>query len=133
MKDLERVEPAVIDTQNAVKSIKKQHLVEVIIPPSDPDTNKWTPQVQSMANPPPLIRVALESVCILLGESVSDWKSIRRVAMKENFILSIVNFNTDNITEDIRKVFQKDSCTTLSKPTTESTWRGVRACVRSVL
>ena len=29
MKDLERVEPAVIDAQNAVKSIKKQHLVEV--------------------------------------------------------------------------------------------------------
>ena len=29
MRDLERVEPAVIDAQNAVKSIKKQHLVEV--------------------------------------------------------------------------------------------------------
>ena len=56
MKDLERVEPAVIDAQNAVKSIKKQHLVEV----------------RSMANPPPLIKMALESVCTLLGESVSD-------------------------------------------------------------
>ena len=40
MKDQERVEPAVIDTQNAVKSIKKQHRVEV----------------RSMANPPPLSR-----------------------------------------------------------------------------
>ena len=29
MKDLERVEPAVLDAQTAVKSIKKQHLVEV--------------------------------------------------------------------------------------------------------
>merc|ERR1719495_1636379 len=54
MRDLERVEPAVIDAQNAVKSIKKQHLVEV----------------RSMGNPPPLIRTALESVCILLGENV---------------------------------------------------------------
>ena len=29
MKDLERVEPAVLDAQTSVKSIKKQHLVEV--------------------------------------------------------------------------------------------------------
>ena len=29
MADLEKVEPAVIDAQQAVKSIKKQHLVEV--------------------------------------------------------------------------------------------------------
>ena len=29
MRDLERVEPAVIEAQNVVKSIKKQHLAEV--------------------------------------------------------------------------------------------------------
>ena len=29
MADLEKVEPAVIDAQQAVKAIKKQHLVEV--------------------------------------------------------------------------------------------------------
>ena len=40
MKDQERVEPAVIDAKNAVKSTKKQHMVEV----------------RSMANPPPLSR-----------------------------------------------------------------------------
>merc|ERR550519_215467 len=61
MKDLERVEPAVIDAQNAVKNIKKQHLVEV----------------RSMGNPPPMVKIAPESVCTLLGESVTDWKSIR--------------------------------------------------------
>jgi len=111
MKDLERVEPAVIDAQNAVKSIKKQHLVEV----------------RSMANPPPLIKMALESVCTLLGEAVSDWKSIRAVTMKENFIPSIVNFNTDDITEDIRKVFAKDY---LSNPdyTYERINRANQAC-----
>ena len=53
MKDLERVESAVKDAQAAVKSIRKQHLVEV----------------RSKANPPPLIKMALESVCILRGES----------------------------------------------------------------
>merc|ERR550532_778660 len=111
MKDLERVEPAVIDAQNAVKSIKKQHLVEV----------------RSMANPPPLIKMALESVCTLLGESVADWKGIRAVTMKENFIPSIVNFNTDDITEEIRKIFARDY---LSNPeyTYERINRANQAC-----
>ena len=41
---------AVIDAQNAVKNIKKQHLVEV----------------RTMANPPAIIRMALEGICTLL-------------------------------------------------------------------
>ena len=62
-----------------------------------------------MANPPPLIKMALESVCILLGESSPiDWKGIRAVTMKENFIPSIGNFNTDDITDDNRKIFARD-------------------------
>lgn len=66
----------------AVKSIKKQHLVEV----------------RSMANPPAIVKLALESICLLLGENASDWKSIRAVIMRENFINSIVtNFSTVDI------------------------------------
>lgn len=66
----------------AVKSIKKQHLVEV----------------RSMANPPAIVKLALESICLLLGENASDWKSIRAVIMRENFINSIVsNFSTEMI------------------------------------
>ena len=90
MKDLERVEPAVIEAQNAVKNIKKQHLVEV----------------RSMGNPAPVIRMALESICVLLGENVPDWKAIRTVTMKDNFIPSIVNFNTDDISEETRRIMQ---------------------------
>ena len=50
-----------MDAQAAVKSIKKQHLVEL----------------RTMSMPPPAVKLALESVCVLLGESVTDWKSIR--------------------------------------------------------
>ena len=112
MKDQERVKPAVIDAQNAEMSIKKQHMVEV----------------KSMANPPPLIKMAQESVCILRGESSPiDWKGIGAVTMKENFIPSIVNFNTDGITDDIRKNFAKDY---LSKPeyTHDRIYRANVAC-----
>ncbi len=51
-KDLEQVEPAVRDAEQAVSSIKKQQLVEV----------------RSMANPPAMVKIALESICLLLGE-----------------------------------------------------------------
>lgn len=69
--------------RTAVKSIKKQHLVEV----------------RSMANPPAIVKVALESICLLLGENASDWKSIRAVIMRDNFINTIVsNFSTEDIT-----------------------------------
>ncbi|KAK3866515.1 hypothetical protein Pcinc_027959 [Petrolisthes cinctipes] len=86
MKDLSKVEPAVQDAQNAVKSIKKQHLVEV----------------RSMANPPPMVKLALESICLLLGEATSDWKTIKSIIMKDNFISTVVNFNTDELPDDIR-------------------------------
>ena len=87
MGELDQVEPAVQDAQQAVKSIKKQHLVEV----------------RSMANPPPMVKLALESVCILLGENAQDWKAIRQVTMKENFIPTIVNFNTDDLPDSVRE------------------------------
>ncbi|KOC68078.1 Dynein heavy chain, cytoplasmic [Habropoda laboriosa] len=74
--------------KDTVKSIKKQHLVEV----------------RSMANPPAIVKVALESICLLLGENASDWKSIRAVIMRDNFINTIVsNFSTEDITDEVRE------------------------------
>ncbi|KAK9728352.1 ATP-binding dynein motor region [Popillia japonica] len=88
MADLAQVEPAVIDAQNAVKSIKKQQLVEI----------------RTMANPPALVKLALESICLLLGENASDWKSIRAVIMRDNFINTVVsNFNTEDISDEVRE------------------------------
>lgn len=86
VEDLQEVEPAVHEAQQAVKAIKKQHLVEV----------------RSMGNPPYAVKLALESICLLLGESTADWKAIRSVIIRENFINTIVNFSTDDITDEIR-------------------------------
>ncbi|XP_059178510.1 cytoplasmic dynein 1 heavy chain 1-like isoform X2 [Physella acuta] len=85
--DLEQVEPAVIEAQNAVKGIKKKDLVEI----------------RSMGNPPPVVKQALEAICLLLGESATDWKVIRQIIIKDSFISSIVNMKTDDITDDIRQ------------------------------
>ena len=51
-----------------MKGIRKNQLVEV----------------RSMANPPVLVKLALESICILLGETVgTDWK----VRIELNFVM----------------------------------------------
>ena len=54
-----QVEPAVEEVQQAVKGIRKNQLVEV----------------RSMASPPVMVKLALEAICILLGENAgTDWK-----------------------------------------------------------
>ena len=53
-----------------------------------------------MANPPPAVKLALEAICLLLGEGGTkdiDWKTIRQIIIKESFISSIVNMKTDVI------------------------------------
>lgn len=51
-----------------------------------------------MSNPPTIVKVAIESICLLLGEPTVDWKSIRGVLMRDNFIPTIVNFTAEDIT-----------------------------------
>ena len=58
-----------------------------------------------MANPPAVVKMALESICLLLGENATDWKAIRSVTMKDNFINTIVNFDTDNISQQVSMDF----------------------------
>lgn len=65
----------------AVSSIKRQHLVEV----------------RTMTNPPAVVKLALESICLMLGEETSDWKKIRQVIIRDNFISSIVSFSSEEM------------------------------------
>ena len=51
-----------------------------------------------MANPPIAVKNALESICLLLGENAPDWKAIRQIIVRENFISTIVNFSTEDVT-----------------------------------
>jgi dynein heavy chain 1 len=87
MNDLSKVEPAVAEAQNAVKSIKRQNIVEL----------------RAMVNPPAVVKLCLESVCVLLNQETSDWKLIRGIIVKDNFINTIINFQTDNITPQIKE------------------------------
>ena len=79
LEDLARAEPAVEAAKASVQSIKKQHLTEV----------------RAMTSPPQGVRLALDSVCTLIGHKASDWKQIQAVVRRDDFINSIVNFNNE--------------------------------------
>lgn len=79
--DLATTEPEIQAAQRGVKDIKKQQLTEL----------------RSMSNPPNAVKVTLEAVCIILGYRVRDWKDIQLFIRKDDFITSIVNYNTEEM------------------------------------
>ncbi|KAN0062764.1 dynein heavy chain [Thecaphora frezii] len=109
---LEEAEPAVREAQASVQNIKKQHLTEV----------------RSMGNPPLPVKNAMESVCIILGHKIDSWKAVQGIIRRDDFIQSIVHFNTDRqMTRQIREKMRRDY---LSKPeyNFETINRASKAC-----
>ena len=92
MADLAKAEPAVLEAQESVSSIKKQHLTEM----------------RSMANPPNPVKITMEAVCTLLGNKVESWKSVQAVLRRDDFISSIVNYTTDKLTTEIKREIQNN-------------------------
>jgi dynein heavy chain 1, cytosolic len=91
--DLARAEPAVLEAQRSVSNIKRQHLTEV----------------RSMGNPPAGVKLALESVCTLLGHRADSWKTIQGIVRRDDFIASIVNYdNEQQMTPSLRKKMRND-------------------------
>ncbi|OLY80070.1 Cytoplasmic dynein 1 heavy chain 1 [Smittium mucronatum] len=80
MADLDKAEPAVLEAQQAVSGINRAMLTEV----------------RSMSNPPTPVKLAIESACILLGHKQTDWRSLVGIIRKDDFITSIMSFDTEN-------------------------------------
>ncbi|EAQ87359.1 dynein heavy chain [Chaetomium globosum CBS 148.51] len=112
LQDLARAEPAVEEAKASVSNIKRQHLTEV----------------RSMSSPPQGVRLALDSVCTLIGHKANDWKQIQAVIRRDDFIASIVNFNNEEqMTKALRLKMRNEF---LSNPefTFERVNRASRAC-----
>ncbi|OTA63575.1 hypothetical protein K449DRAFT_464224 [Hypoxylon sp. EC38] len=91
LNDLAKAEPAVEEAKASVSNIKRQHLTEV----------------RSMGSPPQGVRLAMESVCTLLGHKIPDWKSVQAVVRRDDFIASIVNFdNEKQMTKPLRTLMR---------------------------
>uniref|UniRef100_A0A914P9Y2 Uncharacterized protein n=1 Tax=Panagrolaimus davidi TaxID=227884 RepID=A0A914P9Y2_9BILA len=90
--DLSKVEPAIDEAKKDVKGIKKEQLVEL----------------KSMQSPPSAVKLAMESLCLLFGFNVgTDWRAIRSVMVKEDFLNKINKFDTYQITEEFKEGFQE--------------------------
>lgn len=79
MKELNEVQDLIEEAQKGVLDIKKQHLTEL----------------RSMHNPPETIKLVLESICIMLGYNVQNWRDVQHVIRQDDFIASIINFKGD--------------------------------------
>jgi len=55
-------------------------------------------EIKALPNPPVIIKIAVESICVLLGEPDLSWRALRGTVMRENFISQIVNFDTECLT-----------------------------------
>lgn len=112
MQELEVAEPAVLEAQRGVQNIKKQHLTEL----------------RSMSNPPAAVKMALESVCILLGYDVRTWRDVQLVVRKDDFIASIVSYDSEiQLTPELSDYMDK---TYLNRPdfTYDTVNRASKAC-----
>ncbi|KAF8640937.1 hypothetical protein AX17_000584 [Amanita inopinata Kibby_2008] len=112
MADLADAEPAVLEAQSAVSNIKRQHLQEV----------------RTMANPPEAVKLAMESVCTILGHKFDGWRAVQGIIRRDDFIQRIVNFDTAaQMTKHLRETMKKDF---LSRPSYnfETVQRASKAC-----
>lgn len=82
-RDLDEAEPALRSAQASVRGIKKRDLDEV----------------RALARPPDNVKLTLECVSIMLGESSSapSWAEVRKLLAKSDFIPNILNFDADKL------------------------------------
>lgn len=91
--ELGEAEPALIEAKEAVSNVKKTQLDEV----------------RGFANPPELVKLTMEAVCVALGEKGTPaWDVCRQTMRKDGFIASIVNFDTELLTDKVRVKLKKN-------------------------
>lgn len=112
LQDLANVEPAVLSAKESVQNIKKQQLTEV----------------RSMSNPPAGVKLALESVCVLLGHKVDSWKTIQSIIRRDDFIASIVNYDNEQHMTASHRQRMYDEYLSREEYTYERVNRASKAC-----
>ena len=80
--ELSVAEPALLSAKQSVQNIKKSHLDEV----------------RSLLKPPNAVKLTMEMVNVMIGESFNDWNDVRKIIRKEDFISTVVNFDPLSLT-----------------------------------
>lgn len=62
-----------------------------------------------MSNPPEAVKLTMESVCTMLGHKIDSWKTVQSIIRRDDFISSIVNYNTElQITKQLRNYMRQN-------------------------
>ncbi|OQR92538.1 dynein heavy chain [Achlya hypogyna] len=110
--DLAQAEPALIEAQSSVNSIRKTQLDEI----------------RALARPPNAVRLTLEAVAIMLGESALDWADLRKFIRKDDFIASVVNFDSEKLSAKQRAVINTNYLAKTDEFDYEKVNRASKAC-----
>lgn len=111
-RDLDEAEPALRDAQNSVRGIKKRDLDEV----------------RNLKNPPVNVKLTLECVALMLGETKVEWADVRKILAKTDFIPSILNFDADKLTPKRIKAVKDKYLDGNPDLTAEAVMRSSKAC-----
>ena len=68
-------------------------------------------EIKSLRNPPKLVKITLEAVCIILGnrpKKMKDWRECKKVFCQSKFILNVLQFDTLTLKKKSRKILYKD-------------------------
>ncbi|KAI9672025.1 MAG: Dynein heavy chain, cytoplasmic [Trizodia sp. TS-e1964] len=112
LRDLANAEPAVLEAQKSVSNIKRNHLTEV----------------RSMGSPPAGVKLALDSVCTLLGHKVDSWKTIQGIIRRDDFISSIVNYDNERQMTRTHRLKMRNEYLNKEEFTYEKVNRASKAC-----
>ncbi|CAH0489695.1 unnamed protein product [Peronospora farinosa] len=110
--DLAQAEPALLDAQASVNSIRKAQLDEI----------------RALARPPAAVRMTMEAVAVMLGESSLEWADLRRFIRKDDFISQVVNFDSEKLTARQRHTIQVNYVDKTDEFDYEKVNRASKAC-----
>lgn len=82
--------PALESAVNSLKALNKNDIVEI----------------KSFPKPPNLVQMTMEAVCILRQEK-PDWETAKKILSDTNFMKSLVEFDKDNIPDNVIKKLKK--------------------------
>lgn len=111
-RDLDEAEPALRSAQASVRGIKKRDLDEV----------------RALSRPPNNVKLTLECVAIMLGETKTEWADVRKLLSKGDFIPSILNFDADKLSAKQIKQVRDNYLDGNPDLTVEAVMRSSRAC-----
>lgn len=111
-RDLDEAEPALRSAQASVRGIKKRDLDEV----------------RNLARPPNNVKLTLECVAIMLGETSVEWAEVRKLLSKTDFIPNIINFDADKLSSKQIKLVRDKYLDGNPDLTAESVMRSSKAC-----